>query len=142
LYTTPFAPLVVFGVIARMAPDPPPITLRDAAEVAVPMDAFPLVVRLDNVPTLVKLDDTTLLASVVPVNVPAAAATVMSAVPLKLTPLMVRAVWSAVAVLAFPVRAAVIVPAAKLPDASRATTFDAVLRAVASTATVTGALPV
>ena len=63
----------------------------------------PLTVRLLNVPTLVSEEAVTPLASVVPVSVPAAAVTVMSAVPLKLTPLMFRAVWSAVAVAAFPV---------------------------------------
>ena len=48
------------------------------AEVAVaeevPTVAFPLMVALVKVPTLVKLELTTLEASVVPVNVPAAAA--------------------------------------------------------------------
>ena len=46
-----------------------------------------------------------------------------------------------VAVDAFPVRAAVIVPAAKSPEASRATTLEAVLAAVASTVAVTAAEP-
>ena len=63
-------------------------------------------------------------------------AVVMFAEPLKLVPLIVRAVWSVVAVNALPARAAVMVPAEKLPDASRATTFDAVFREVASTAIV------
>ena len=56
--------------------------------------------------------------------------------PSKLTPLIVRAVCRVVAVVAFPDRAAVIVPAEKLPLASRATTLLAVLALVASTARV------
>jgi hypothetical protein len=46
-----------------------------------------------------------------------------------------------VAVVALPDKAAVIVPAAKLPDESRATTLDAVLAEVASTVAVTAAEP-
>jgi hypothetical protein len=49
-------------------------------------------------PKLVRLLAVTPLASVAPVNVPAAAGTVMLAVPSKLTPLIVRAVCKAVAV--------------------------------------------
>src|SRR5262245_21536091 len=56
-----------------------------------------------SVPTLVSDELVTLEARVVPVSVPAAAGTVMFDVPSKLTPLMVRAVWSAVAVPALPV---------------------------------------
>jgi len=56
-----------------------------------------------------------------------AAVTVIAAVPSKFTPLMARAVCRAVAVAALPVRFAVMVPAEKLPDASRATIADAVL---------------
>ena len=56
-----------------------------------------------------------------------AAVTVIAAVPSKFTPLMARAVCRAVAVAALPVRFAVIVPALKLPDASRATIAEAVL---------------
>jgi hypothetical protein len=69
------------------------------------------------------------LTSRLPVSVPPVngslveSATVMFADPLKLTPLIVRAVCRTVAVEALPVRAAVIVPAAKLPEASRATTL-------------------
>ena len=71
----------------------------------------------------------------------------MLAVPLKLTPPMVLAVWSAVAVAALPVveldvvavvavdalpfRVAVIVPAEKLPEPSRSTIWLAVLALVA-----------
>jgi hypothetical protein len=70
----------------------------------------------------------------------------MLAVPLKDTPPIVRAFWSAVAVaalpvvelevVAFPLRAAVIVPALKLPDASRATIVLLVLALVALDVTV------
>ena len=99
-------------------------------------------VRFASVPTLVKEDARTLLASVAPVSVPASAATVIAAVPSKFTPLIARAVCNAVAVaalpvvlaedpLTLPVRSAVIVPAVKLPLASRATIAEAVLAAVA-----------
>jgi hypothetical protein len=66
-----------------------------------------------------------LKAPVVPLNAPVrvppvrgslvVSATVIFAEPLNETPLIVRAVCRVVAVEAFPVRAAVIVPAAKLP---------------------------
>jgi hypothetical protein len=46
-----------------------------------------------------------------------------------------------VALVAAPLRVAVIVPAAKLPEASRATTLEAVLTSVASTANVRAAEP-
>jgi len=62
-------------------------------------------VKLPSVPTDVNEEATTLLAKVVPVNVPASAAAdmVISAVPSKLTPLIVLAVCNAVAVAALPV---------------------------------------
>ena len=75
----------------------------------------------------------------------------MLAVPLKLTPPMVRAVCKAVAVaalpevelevVAFPLNAAVIVPALKLPEASRATMVEAVFAFVAFVASVTALEP-
>jgi hypothetical protein len=65
----------------------------------------------------------------------------MLADPSKLTPPIVRAVCRVVAVVALPDRAAVIVPAAKLPEASRATTLEAVFADVASTAQVVAAEP-
>jgi hypothetical protein len=46
-----------------------------------------------------------------------------------------------VAVVALPDKAAVIVPALKLPEASRATTLEAVFALVASTANVRAAAP-
>ena len=46
-----------------------------------------------------------------------------------------------VAVVAFPDKAAVIVPAEKLPEASRATTLEAVFASVASTAKVRATAP-
>ena len=61
---------------------------------------------------------------------------------LKLPANMLVAAARLVAVEAVPVRSAVIVPAAKLPLASRATTFDAVLVVVASTANVRAVAPV
>lgn len=66
---------------------------------------LPEMVAEFKVPTLVSEDAVTLPARVVPVKVPAAAVTVMSAVPLKLTPLMSLAFCKAVAVEALPVRA-------------------------------------
>ena len=69
------------------------------------------------------------------------AVTVIFAEPLNETPLIVLAVCRTVAVEALPVRAAVIVPAAKLPDPSRATTLEAVFVVVASTAQVVAAEP-
>jgi hypothetical protein len=91
-----------------------------SAELAIAVKPDPIE-PLVKVPTLVSEDETTVLFNVVPVNVPAAAVTVILADPSKLVPLIVRAVARVVAVLAFPVSAAVIVPAVKLPLASRAT---------------------
>jgi hypothetical protein len=65
----------------------------------------------------------------------------MLADPLKDVPLIVRAVAKVVAVVALPLKAAVIVPAEKFPLASLATTFEAVLALVASTAQVVAAEP-
>lgn len=61
------------------------------------------VTNVGELPKLVKLDAVTPEASVAPVSVPAAAVTVMFAVPSKDTPLIVLAVCSAVAVPALPV---------------------------------------
>ena len=66
-------------------------------------DPFQIPVAI--VPTLVKLLFTTVEFSVVPVNVPAAAVTVISTDPSKLTPLIFRAVAKVVAVVALPVNA-------------------------------------
>jgi hypothetical protein len=62
-------------------------------------------VRPVRVPTLVSDDAVTPEARVLPERVPAAAVTVMSAEPLKATPLMFREVARVVAVDALPVRA-------------------------------------
>ncbi|KKS68977.1 MAG: hypothetical protein UV39_C0025G0006 [Candidatus Azambacteria bacterium GW2011_GWA2_42_62] len=86
-------------------------------------------------------EDTTVALRAVPVRVPAAAVTVMSAEPLKLTPLMFLAVCKVVAVEALPVKAAVIAPAVKLPEASRATMVEAVLALVALVAMVIAVEP-
>ena len=61
--------------------------------------------KLPSVPTEVKLEAVTPLASVFPERVPAAAVTVISAVPSKLTPLMALAVAKAVAVAHFELHA-------------------------------------
>ncbi len=62
-----------------------------------------------SVPTEVSEDVTTVEFNVVPVRVPAAAVTVISAVPLNETPLIFRAVASDVAVAALPLMLAEIV---------------------------------
>ena len=93
------------------------------------------------VPREVSEEDTTVALRAVPVRVPAAAVTVMSAEPLKLTPLMFLAVCKVVAVEALPVKAAVIAPAVKLPEASRATMVEAVLALVALVAMVIAVEP-
>ena len=69
---------------------------------AVPVEMAPDTVNEANVPTEVSDEAVTPAARVAPVKVPAAAATVMSDVPLKLVPLIRRAVCNAVAVPAFP----------------------------------------
>ena len=76
---------------------------------------------------------------------------VILAEPLNATSLMLRAVWSVVAVAAFPVvlldvvalpdREAVIVPALKLPEPSRATMAPPVFAFVALEVTVNVELP-
>jgi len=66
---------------------------------------------------------------------------VILAEPLNDTPLIVLADCKVVAVVALPLKAAVIVPAEKFPDPSRATTLEAVLVDVASTANVLAADP-
>ena len=67
------------------------------------MDAVPVAVRLVKVPTDVNEEPTTVLFKLVPVNVPAAAVTIILAEPLKLTPLISLAVANVVAVAALPV---------------------------------------
>lgn len=81
-----------------------------AAGMLVQLDRFPLagvpragVTKEGEFPKLVRDDAVTPDASVDPVRVPAAAVTVMSAVPSNDTPLIVLAVCNAVAVPAFPV---------------------------------------
>ncbi len=95
--TVPLAPMVV-------TPESAPLLMTRPLMVLAVVGALmaPLVVRPLSVPTLVSEDPVTLLASVEPVSVPAAAGTVIFAVPSKLTPLMVRAVARAVAVAALP----------------------------------------
>ena len=69
--------------------------------------AVPLQTPLVIVPTVVKLEVNTLLASVVPVNVFASAAIVISALPSNATPLIFFVAANLVAVLALPVKAPV-----------------------------------
>ena len=126
----------------------------------------PATERLLSIPTLVSADVFTLFAKLVPVSVFASAGTVTSVVPSKLTPLMFLGVENLVAVSALPVNCApinwlavtvlnvllpvatvtlpctspikfaVIVPAAKSPAPSRATTLPIRLFGLASTAQV------
>jgi hypothetical protein len=87
-------------------PSPPAMLVAVVAVAALPV-ILPVIglvtVRLVSVPTEVRDEASTLAAKVPPVNVPAAAVTVISAVPLKETPLIFRAVCKAVAVPALPV---------------------------------------
>ena len=69
----------------------------------VPTITFPLIVALVKVPTLVRLELVTVGFNAFPVSVPAAAATVMSALPLNATPLIFLGVAKVVAVAALPV---------------------------------------
>ncbi len=95
-----------------------------------PNEVVPATVKLFKSPTLVKLELTTLLANVVPVNVPAAAATVISELPLNATPLIFLEVARVVAVLALPVNGptkvfAVIVPVEVMfPDTNALVLFN------------------
>ena len=73
-----------------------------AAEDA-PTITFPFTVALVKVPTVVRLEFVTVAFNVFPVSVPAAAGTVMSALPLNATPLMFLGVAKVVAVAALPV---------------------------------------
>jgi len=73
-----------------------------ALPVIVPVIGF-VTAKLVNVPTLVNDDAVTLLASVVPVKLLALTNKVISVVPLKDTPFILRAVCNAVAVPALPV---------------------------------------
>ena len=88
-----------------------PVTPRVLGNVYAPAPNVPAVTRdagtapEASVPMLVSEEKTTVLFNVVPVRVPAAAVTVMLALPSKLTPLMVRAVANLVAVSALPVSA-------------------------------------
>jgi hypothetical protein len=67
-----------------------------------PAITFPFTVILVKVPTVVRLELVTVAFNVFPVSVPAAAATVMSALPLNATPLIFLGVAKVVAVAALP----------------------------------------
>lgn len=86
-----------------IAPDvvPVPIAVVEVEELLL-IDVVPETVNPVNVPTDVKDDVVTPEFNVVPVNVPAAAVTVISAEPSNETPLIFRAVCRIVAVPAFP----------------------------------------
>ncbi len=70
---------------------------------AVVFVAAPFTSKDTNLPTLVKLEPVTVEFKVVPVNVPAAAVTVISALPSNATPLMFFEAANLVAVAALPV---------------------------------------
>ena len=76
--------LVMLAIFVAVAALPVVLPLLPVTEPVIGL----VTVRLPSVPTLVRLEAVTPEASVAPLNVPAAAVTVMSAVPLKLTPLM------------------------------------------------------
>jgi hypothetical protein len=78
-------------------------------------------VRLVSVPTVVRLEEVTDEFIVAPVNVPAAAGTVIFVLPLKFTPFIDLAVCSTVAVVAFPVIVPVTVILLKLGDTTGCT---------------------
>lgn len=97
--TIALAVLAFVAVVAELG-----MLVRDAPEPEnVPAVTVPVTLSDPSVPTLVRDDAVTPDARVVPVRVPAAAVTVMSADPLNATPLMLRAVCNVVAVAAFPV---------------------------------------
>ena len=79
--------------------DPIDIASVSDAEPMLPASAM---TKFDSVPTEVKLDAVTVDFKVLPLSVPAAAVTVIAPVPSKSTPLIARAVASAVAVAALP----------------------------------------
>ena len=84
----------VVAFVASVAVAALPVILPDIGLVTV---------KLANVPTLVKLDPVIVAFKVVPVNVPASAVTVISALPSNATPLMVFEEANLVAVPALPV---------------------------------------
>lgn len=129
------------GATGDVVPIPTRLLVASTNKVLVSTVTLPDTVSELKVPTEVKLDAVTPEANVAPVNVPAAAVTVMSAEPLNDVPLMLRAVCNVVAVVALPDKAAVTVPAEKLPEASRATMVDPVLALVALLVTVNVAAP-
>jgi hypothetical protein len=88
-------PLIVTGVANFVAVPALPLILPEIV-----VDT----VNPDNVPTLVKLDVTIVELSVVPVNVPAAAVTVIADDPSKFTPLIATGLANFVAVAALPVK--------------------------------------
>lgn len=118
----------------RFAPDTAP---KDADHV--PDVTVPVVVRLDEP---ANGDAPTVLWEIVWAVLPLKVVPEAAPVPLLLNVTAAVVALAVVAVVAFPLRAAVIVPALKLPDASRATMVDAVLAFVAFDVTVNVAAPV
>jgi len=103
----PFVPVITsFSSEAsqrKLSPDVAEWNVTSAPEPSEPTVRAPLVVKDVRVPTLVNEDPTTVALREVPVNVVAAAVTVIFAVPSKEVPFIVLAVARAVAVAAFPV---------------------------------------
>ena len=104
-----------------------------ALPVMLPAMGF-VTVKFASVPTDVSDEVTTVDFSIVPVSVLASAVTVMFPEPSNETPLMVRGVKRVEAVVALPVKFAVIVVAMKFPLASRLTIEPKALAAVAALA--------
>ena len=94
--------VAAFPPILKFATGVVEVTTKGAVPVAKVDVICPEVVKLERVPTEVKEEETTVEFKVVPVRVPALAVTVISALPLKLTPLIFLAVCKVVAVVAFP----------------------------------------
>ena len=120
------------------------VALPDASPESVNVGSAVAVVAMDTLPKLVIVPEpVTAPVSVTVGSDVAVVAILILPEPSKLAlpvtapvTAILRAVANVLAVLALPLRAAVTVPALKLPEASRATTLDAVLLGVASTLSV------
>lgn len=106
-----------------------PAATRIFVEDDPPKSIAPVAVSAARVPTDVSEEVTTVAFKVVPVSVPAAAVTVIAAVPSKFTPLMARAVASAAAVVAAIVPDPEIASDAPVPTTIAAAVFVDPVRA-------------
>lgn len=113
--------------------------------VATPADGVPIsgVTSVGDAPKLVSDEAVTPAANVVPLSVPAAAVTVIAAVPSKLTPFIARAVCRAVAVPALPVTlvwSPVFVPETVALDGADSVAPSAIVRVAEVAGAVTATL--